>query len=88
MNNQKKLYLILAFVIICLFAFIFVLIKIVKVNSECMQNPFMYGASKIIDEKGEGIYSVCSCDVGANKFYFDKFGIYKEHPMLNFIELD
>lgn len=85
MNHKKQIYLILAFIIICIFAFIFLLVKIIKVNSECMANPFVYGANKIVDSKGEIIYSLCSCPIGDNEFYFDRWGIYKENPNLKFI---
>ncbi len=79
----RKLTLIIMFVIICVIAFILVMLQLVNVNSECVKNPFVYAANEIVDKKGEIIYSVCSCDVGENRFYFDRNGMYKNNPLLN-----
>ncbi len=83
MNNKKKVYLIITFVLICIAAFIILLAQLIKVNNECIKSPFTYAANIIVDSKGEIIYSLCSCDVGENRFYFDRNGLYKNSPLLN-----
>ncbi|MFX1590260.1 MAG: hypothetical protein ACFFC1_19170 [Promethearchaeota archaeon] len=88
MKNKTKLYLLVAFVVICIIAFVFLLAKIVQVNNQCVSNPFTYAAKTIVDDKGEIIYSVCSCSVLDQKFYFDQNGMYKTNPLLtNSLEL-
>lgn len=87
MKTKNKFYLMVIIIGICILAFIFVLAQLVKINSECVGNPFIYAANSIIDQKGEIINSVCFCDInGLEGFYFDRNGIYKDNPILSPLE--
>ena len=83
MKNKNKLILVAVFLFFCAFAFAFAMLKLIQVNNDCVKNPFVYGANKIIDQKGDLIYAICSCDMTQGKFYFDNQGIYKEDPFFN-----
>lgn len=83
MENKKLLYLLLICVGIIILAFIFLLIKIVKVNSECISNPYVYAVQHTTTSL-ENENLLCSCSsLAGETFYFDKKGIYEEHPYLN-----
>lgn len=65
--------------------FTFSMVKLIKENSECVQDPFTYVANRIIiaSDRIDVLIAepVCKCDIGpAGAFYFDKEGIYKEDP--------
>ena len=82
MNQRTKFILFITFVGIIIVAFSFTLAGLIKQNSECISNPFIYANKLIIDSKGEYVYTVCSCEVGSiGNFYFDNKGLYEEHPL-------
>ena len=82
MVNKTLIYLIIAFIVICMGAYLFLTTKIIKENSVCTQNPFTYAANTIIDQNGNVIYYLCTCHIGTSEFYFDKEGVYKENPLI------
>ncbi len=88
--RSKKFFIyLIIFVVVVIFLFIFALTKLIVANSQCVQNPFTYAASRIIltseslDLETEIPPPLCSCSVGQSIFYFDQEGIYKENPLLN-----
>lgn len=81
--KQKTLFIIAIATIILFIAFAFVMMKLIKENSQCISNPFTYAANRIVDNKGEVIYSVCSCNVKEVTFYFDNKEIYPNNPLVN-----
>lgn len=80
---DKKLLIIATITFIFILAFGVVMFLLIQKNGECIQNPLIYGASKVIDEKGEPAQMICECEIGKNYFYFDRFGIYKENPYIS-----
>ena len=85
-KSKKFLIILSVVVIIIIFSFIFVLAKVVALNSQCIQNPFIYAADRIVistDQLGlTGAVPapLCSCSVGQSEFWFDHEGIYRENP--------
>ena len=49
--------------------------KLLKENSECQRNPFVYGAHNAYDQDMEIFCSCTPLDPKYNGFYFDKEGI-------------
>ena len=83
MDNKKLFYLLLISVGIIILAFIFLLTKMVKVNSECINNPYVYAVQHTTTSM-ENENLLCSCQsISGESFYFDKEGVYEEHPYLN-----
>lgn len=81
MNDKKVLKIIGVFILICILLFGFIMFKLIEKNNQCVKNPFVYSAKTIIDNSGNQIYSVCSCDVLGDEFYFDREGMYLNNPL-------
>ena len=84
--KQKHIITIAAITMILIFAFAFVMVKLIQESNECVSNPFTYAAKQIVDKKGDNIYSLCSCQVGELEFYFDREGLYQANPLRNITE--
>ena len=93
MNNHKRNLLIVAGVTIILFiAFAGLMVKMIKENGECIDNPFGYSATKL---KESGGYYSCSCkslNPELLDFSFDERGINIIKPTvyedINFSEIN
>jgi hypothetical protein len=89
LRSKKFRIFLIIFVVAAVFLFIFLLAKLIALNSQCIQNPFVYAADSIVvtteklDLQGRVPDPFCSCSVGESIFYFDHEGIYKENPLLN-----
>lgn len=79
---DKKLLIIAAVTFIIILAFGVVMAFLIKQNSECTQNPFVYGAKNVKTQDGQPAFMVCSCQLEMGTFYFDKDGMYEENPLL------
>lgn len=80
-NRYKRrviIGMIIAVIIVGLFAF--VMAKLIQVNSSCVNDPFVYAAGTIVDKNRDLIYSLCSCQINDQYFYFDHKGKYREDP--------
>lgn len=73
--KDKQLKIIIGIVILLIITLGFVMIKIIKTNSECTANPLVYGAKKV--SEGD-ITIMCTCnmkdnvdDSRFNPFWFD-----------------
>lgn len=78
-NNLKYT---LGFVVICIFALSFVMAGMIKSNSQCINEPFVYAAKTIVDNRGEVAGASCSCQLhDGGDFYFDSEGMYADNPM-------
>lgn len=75
MKQNKILYLLVGAVIIIVLLFGSIMFKLIKQNSECVNNPFIYGA-KMTEEKGMPILCTCnSLNPDYTGFSYDKDGI-------------
>lgn len=70
---NKKLFLILAALMILFFLLATLFLYVFKKNSSCVENPLIYAADKF--------NLTCSCTDGINTFIFDKEGIIKDNPL-------
>lgn len=80
---KQKLVLIAVLEIVLMLCFAFAMFKLIRQNSECVNNPLIYGASKIIGKDGQVLPALCNCEGNTFKFYFDSKGIYAENPLFN-----
>lgn len=81
--NKNKIWMTVFVVLSC--AFILIMAFIIRKNSECVANPFIYGAKKMYSLQPTTeikTHPVCSCELGNINFYFDKDGTYNENPLL------
>jgi len=60
MEKSKSIYLIVIAVIILIFCFGAVMMKIINDNTECTVNPLVYGAKLFSDQ---GVPIVCTCEI-------------------------
>lgn len=82
MKPKTKLLTLVFIVGIIIVAFIFVMTNLIKEANECVKNPFIYANKLIVDNEGNHVYSVCSCQVGSiGYFYFDDEGLYESDPL-------
>lgn len=75
MKKDKVFYGIIIFIIICFIAFTYSTIRLIKDNSECINNPFVYAAQKT---KDQGLPVICRCsslDPKYSGFMFTEYGI-------------
>jgi len=82
MQSKRGIYAICIFTLISSFLFIFALALLIKENSQCVNDPFVYSAKRIKtnNPSDELIAPLCSCS-GANwEFYFDSEGMYSKSP--------
>lgn len=59
----------------------------IKKNSECINNPFVYAANTVDilqKEKDTSVNLLCTCQAGDAEFYFDTEGIYQNNPYLDY----
>lgn len=86
LKSRKFFIGLIIFIGLCILGFIFLMVYVVKLNSECMANPFVFAADRIIVStnqlglSGKVPDPMCSCSVGASAFYFDHEGVYKNDP--------
>lgn len=96
-SNIKLLILIGLFLIIIILGFILTMANLIRENSECNANPFVYGANRI-QKNAQDTYTICSCEIkekdnkidpfcscligGEGIFYFDNEGIYTQEEMI------
>jgi len=69
--------------IICLVVLGILIFKMIKENSKCVGNPFIYGAQKTAEQ---GLEVMCSCiplDPKYVGFHFDKNGLVIQKNFLN-----
>lgn len=92
-KSKKFRYSLIALVVICIFLFIFVLAKLVAVNSQCVNDPFVYAAKTIVTTtedlglENEVPKPLCSCSLGESEFYFNHEGTYRSNPTPSLIEI-
>ena len=76
MNKYKRNLLIVVGVTIILFiAFAGLMVKMIKENGECIDNPFRYSATKLKESGGNYICSCSSLDPELLDFSFNEEGI-------------
>ena len=74
--KNKTIYILTGISIILLLSFGFVMMKLINESSECVNNPFVYGATAI-DKQGMPIFCSCSSlNPKYSGFSYDKKGIY------------
>jgi len=56
---KKRIILISVFVLIMFFSFMFVMVKMIKENGKCVDDPFRYAAQKLNDSGGN---YACYCN--------------------------
>lgn len=82
MKTKTQFIILISVVGLIIIAFVFVMTNLIKDSSECTSNPFTYGNRLIVDNSGDYVYTVCSCQVGSiGNFYFDDKKLYTEHPL-------
>jgi len=73
--KKKLLYGLVIFLVVCILLFVYVMARLVKENSECLNNPLVYAANRIEDQ---GMPITCYCNSLDPKyagFSFNKDGI-------------
>ncbi len=77
----KKLYLLIFVVIILMLFFAYTMMRLIKSNKECNENPFIYGA-KLMNEKETPILCSCNSFDGEINFWYDEKGMYANNPLI------
>lgn len=80
-NKKRLLLIITAVTIICFIAFVFIMVKMIQQNGECINNPLVYSAIKLKENGGNYLCSCQSLDMGLLDFSFDENGINIIKPM-------
>lgn len=75
MKQKTKIILISIFTIIMFLAFCFVMIKMIKENGNCADDPFKYAAIKLEESGGKYFCSCESLDPNLLDFNFNSEGI-------------
>ena len=91
MSIKRSLVYTMIFLILVIIGFIVALSGLVKENSQCVANPFVYGAERVQSSRGEA-NPICSCDVeefgtfcacamaNNGQFWFDDKKVYTQNP--------
>lgn len=88
MDNKKKLMWIALVLILIMFAFFFVLFKLISENSVCVSNPLLYTAENFYVNTRIQENSLFTCSVEDIRFFFDKNGVYSVNPYFEPIDLE
>ncbi len=68
------------FTTLMIMAFIYTMAGLINENAQCVDNPFVYGASRIESSQGDPKV-MCSCEMINNgAFWFDDEEVYMENP--------
>ncbi len=78
------------FSVVILVAFTLIMVGLIKENSQCVSNAFVYGANQIETARGDP-QTLCSCEtvettfcacslINNGKFWFDDEEVYLENP--------
>ncbi len=89
---KKNLVYVGIVLVLVIMGFIYIMAQLINVNSQCTNNPFVYGASVIESSRGDAD-PICSCTTqeeimcacalsNSGKFWFDDEQIYPENPYL------
>ena len=90
---SKKLVYTGIILVIIIMGFTVIMAKLINENSQCIINPFVYGAEKIESSRGEpdpfcsctindGTFCACTM-INGGAFWFDDKEVYLENPFFN-----
>lgn len=88
MKQKTKIILISVFVLVMFLAFTFVMVKMIKENGKCVDDPFRYAAQKLEDSGGNYACVCSSLDPKLLDFTFNKEGIKIRNPNENYFNLE